>query len=228
MATSEFPGRIQHHDQAPDPEDPAFLEFAELVGRDPGAFEGWDSLEDWAADGNQPDPVARVYWRVLDKGIDPTFASELAQRAVGFHEEWYGEDAPALIALLRKVLEIDETAFDWAFPRLTVAYTSSEDWDGLLSLYDEEIARTRDAHRASSLLGEAIQAAKDFADAPDRAIGYLKKLLVHRSGDASLEDQIRKLLERQGRWAELIAVLRDRASHEKGAQAVGTRLEIAE
>lgn len=227
MATSEFPGRFQHHDMAPDPDDPAFLEFASLVEKDPGAFEGWDGLEDWAADGNQPDPVARVYWRALESGLDESLASELAQRAVGFHEEWYGEDAPALIALLRKVLAIDPSSFDWVFPRLTVAYTSAEDWEGLLSLYDEQIAKARDPERACSLLEEAIQAAKDFADAPDRAIDYLKALLVHRPGDASLEEQIRRLLERQERWAELIAVLRDRARHEAKDVAARTRLEIA-
>lgn len=228
MATSDYSGGTENIFNAPEPEEETFLNAARIVRDDPGALERWDELEDWAGEANHPDPIARLYWEALEAGPPADIATELAQRAVGFHEEWYGEGAPALLALLRKILERDTSSFDWAFPRLTVAYTSSENWEELLSLYDAEIERnSSDVQRATSLLEEAIQTAKDFADAPDRAIDYLNALLEYRPGDAGLEEQLRRLLERQERWLELIGLLRSRASRVSVAEGAPIRFEIA-
>lgn len=228
MATSDFSGGTESIFNAPEPEDERYLDAARDVREDPGALERWDALEDWAGEANHPDPIARLYWQALEAGPPADVATELAQRAVGFHEEWYGEGAPVLLSLLRKILESDPSSFDWAFPRLTVAYTSSESWDELLSLYDAEIERNQsDAERATSLLEEAIQTAKDFANAPDRAIDYLIALLEYRPGDPSLEEQLRRLLERQERWLELIGLLRTRIGRLGAAEGAPIRFEIA-
>ncbi|MBC7172034.1 MAG: hypothetical protein H5U40_06405, partial [Polyangiaceae bacterium] len=175
---------------SPDPADPRFEEAAQAV-RDDAADDGaWDALEAYAGEHQQPEPVSRLYTEVLALSLEPDVAASLGQRAIAFHEEWYGEDSPALLGVLRRILEVDPTASDWAFSRLTVTYTSSERWDDLLGLYDAEIARARDDARRVSLLDEAAQAAKDFAAAPDRAISYLKELVRLRPDDAN---QLRNL-----------------------------------
>ncbi len=226
MATEETRGVVRGSASS-HPADPAFEEPSAAVRSDPGSAEAWDTLEGLAADLQQPDPVSRLYREILASSLPKHVAETLGQRAVGFHEEWYGEDSDALLEVLRRVLEIDPSAEGWAFSRLTVAYTSSERWTDLLGLYDAEIARAKSESRKLTLLEEAAQAAKDFASAPDRAIGYLTELVRLRPDDTNQLRNLERLLERQERWVDVIALLRDRMGRMNAKDAREARLSIA-
>jgi tetratricopeptide (TPR) repeat protein len=226
MATEETRS-VESGSIASQPPDAAFEEAARVVREEPGSDAHWDSLEGWAADRQQPDAVSRLYREILGRSLVAELAASLGQRAVAFHEEWFGEDSGALLEVLRRVIELDPSASEWAFSRLTVAYTSSERWEELLSLYDGEIARADDEARRVSLLDEAAQAAKDFAGAPDRAIGYLGELVRLRPDDVGQVRNLERLLERQERWADLVELLRARMARMDAAEARATRLAIA-
>ncbi|MFT5354363.1 MAG: tetratricopeptide (TPR) repeat protein [Polyangiales bacterium] len=201
---------------------------AALVRATPGDSAAWDTLEELAASSGQPDAVSELYREVLRGEFPSEVASDLAQRAVGFHEEWFSESAPVLVEVLSRVLEVDPTAGEWAFQRLTVVHTVAERWDELLALYDREIERTPDTHRRALLLEEAAQTAKDFAGNLDRAAAYLLQLFDLRPKDRSLAGSLERLLERQERYADLVRLWRGLAVVAEPEEARSLRLRIAE
>lgn len=171
----------------------------------------WDALEALAETLQRPDDVSQLFREVLATDIDAALASELGQRAVRFQETWFGEDSRELPVLLERVLVVDSEA-EWAFQRLTVAYTVAERWSDLLALYDRAIASATNTGRRMQLLDEAAQVAKDFAGEPDRAIGYLMELFRLEPGKASLAASLERLLEKQGRYQDLIELWTTRLS----------------
>lgn len=215
-------------DETEGPADEAFVAAAAAARANPESDEAWDQLEDIAGAAQSPDELSTLYREVLSSDLSIEVAGNLGQRAVGFHEEWYAEDSPLLVEVLSRVLEIDPQAGDWAFQRLTVVYTVSESWDALLGLYDKSIAAEKDEARRVTLLEEAAQTAKDFAGAPERAIDYLKALLVLRPDDSSLAKNLARLLERSERWTDLIEHLRVRSEGRSADEVRQTRLRIAE
>lgn len=196
---------------------------AEASPEDDGA---WDLLEDLAEQLQRPDEVGEAYRRVLAQDLSRELASSLGERAAGFHEEWFAEDSPHLVSVLTRVFEIDPTA-DWALQRVTVVLTVAEKWAELLGLYDRALEHAEDEGRRENLLDEAAQLAKDFAGEPDRAIGYLTQLLELRPKDGQLVSSLERLLERQGRWEELIALWRKRVEESKKKDALKFRGRIA-
>lgn len=182
----------------------------------------WDELEEIAAKLQKPDEVGQLYRDVLAKNLTLAQVTALGPRASGFHEEWFGEDSPHLSEVLTRVLTLDPRA-DWALSRVTVLLTVRERWNDLLGLYDRALAAADDPFRKTQLLEEAMQLAKDFAGQPDRAIGYLAELSELRPNDAQLKVSLERLLERQGRYAELIALWRKAEDAESPAR----RLQIA-
>src|SRR5258706_591099 len=126
----------------------------------------------------------------LDQPLSSEVASALGTRAVDYQEEWF-DDPQTVILLLRRVLDVAPEA-TWARDRLKLAYGSAERWDELFALYDDEISRATDERARADLLGEAAQAAKDFAGDSDRAIGYFERLATLRPN----ESRVRSLLER--------------------------------
>lgn len=186
----------------------------------------WELLEELAGELQRPDEVAELYRKVLGQELSHELADSLGKRAAEFHEEWFSEDAPQLAEVLTRVLERDPTA-EWALQRVTVVMTVSERWGELLGLYDRALAATRDAARREQLLDEAASLAKDFAGAPDRAIDYLTQLLELRPSDAQLVSSLERLLERQERWQELIALWRKRLEGLSAADALAMRERIA-
>ncbi|MEM1418629.1 MAG: hypothetical protein AAGH15_27290, partial [Myxococcota bacterium] len=205
-----------------------FTAAAGAVREHAGDDGAWDRLEALAADGQTPDPVAALYREVLGRTHPAELGAHLARRAVAFHEEWYREDSPHLVAVLERVLVVDPEASEWAFPRLSVVYTVGERWEELLALYDREIDAATDRGRRSTLLEEAAQTAKDFADAPDRAIGYLQQLLALRPEDDALAASLERLLERQERRDELATLWRDRLARLGPPEARALRHRLAE
>jgi len=186
------------------PADSKQLESALQSARtDPSSAAHWEKLENIAETLQRPTDVSQLFRSVLDATEDVGLASELGQRAVRFQEAWFGEDSSELPELLKRVLTIDPEA-EWAFQRLTVAYTVAERWKDLLALYDSAIEGATNPGRRMQLLDEAAHVAKDFAGEPDRAIGYLMQLFRLEPSKASLATSLERLLERQGRHQDLV------------------------
>jgi tetratricopeptide (TPR) repeat protein len=195
------------------------LRFAEALAaaeKAPEDSAAWDQLEELAEQLQKPEEVAHLYREVLARPLSAELADRVGRRAVGFHEEWFGEESPHLVDVLTRVLTLHPGA-DWALQRATVLLTVRERWDELLSLYDRALAAATEEWKRISLLEEASQLAKDLAGQPDRAIDYQKQLLVLRPHDAQLAASLERLLERQRRWEELIALWRTQLADGRGA-----------
>lgn len=206
--------------------DPRVAELITLLEASPSDEAKWDELEDRAADLQRPDEVGAAYRKVLAPGLDPALVERIGQRALGFHEEWFGEASPNLVEVLERILAL-EPGLAWALQRITVLLTVKAEWAALLAHFDRAIAAAgEDTFRKTSLLEEAAQLAKDFASAPRRAIGYLSQLLDLRPNDAQLFTSLERLLEREGEYAELVALWRRKLDDE--GVAADTRARIAE
>lgn len=186
----------------------------------------WDRVEEVLDAVQRPTDVSELFSNVLSKPIEPELAGTIGKRAVRFYESWYGEDSDGLPATLKRVLEIDPRA-EWAFERLTVALTSAEKWGELLDAYDRAIAGVDQTARRMSLLDEAAQAAKDFAGDPDRAIGYMLQLFALDPSNVTLASSLERLLERQQRYGDLLALLEQRIEVQTKKQVRDTRLRMA-
>ncbi len=171
----------------------------------------WDELEELAESLERPDEVGALYRSVLAGSLPPPLAERLGRRALGFHEEWFGDESPHLVEVLTRILDVDPRA-DWALQRATVVLTIRERWGDLLGLYDRALRAATEDWRRIALLEEASQLAKDFAHESDRAIDYQKQLLALRPSDAQLVASLERLLEKQGRWQELIELWRKRVA----------------
>lgn len=189
--------------------DEVFAAAAAAARADASDEGAWDRLDELAADTQRPEEVGALYREILERELAPAVAALVGQRAVRFHEEWFREDSPNLVAVLERVLATDPSAGEWAFQRLTVVFTVGERWDELLALYDREIEAAADELRRASLLEEAAQTAKDFAGDSDRAASYLQRLVAIRRGDKQLVSNLERLLERQERHADLVELWRD-------------------
>src|SRR5262249_9464869 len=82
--------------------------------------------------------------------------------------------------------------------------------------------------RRMRLLEEAAQIAKDFAKLPERAIGYMSKLHALDPDNATLAAALERLLERQERWEDLVALWRTRLPLQSPKQGREARLRIAD
>jgi len=210
--------------QAATPGEPSAL--FDAIRAQPGDEALWDELEADASTEQQPEAVGALYREALRADLAPDALDRLGQRAVAFHEEWFGEDSPALAEVLERIVDRVPDS-EWAFQRLTVAYTVAERWDALLGLYDRVIAGTADSLRRHELLDEAAQVARDFAREPSRAIGYHRQLLAARPDDAGLAGTLEQLLERHGRRDELLAFWEERLPYTPAEQVADQRERIA-
>ncbi|MEM7160755.1 MAG: hypothetical protein AAF799_48425, partial [Myxococcota bacterium] len=165
--------------------------------------DAWAHLEELADKLQQPEQVAELYVELLDGKLDAETRDRLSQRAVQFHDEWFGDNAEVMQGLLTKIIASDPDA-GWAFERLSVVLTVAEHWSELLALYDRTLETTRDAKRRRKLLDDAAHVAKDFADAPGRAVDYMQSLLELEPDNTKLAANIERLLDRQRRWEDLV------------------------
>ena len=192
----------------------------------PDSDDAWDHLEDLAESLQKPEEVGQLYRDLLGRGLEPSVFSALAERAVNFHEEWFGDEPEMITGLLTDIITRDPEA-DWAFDRLTVTLTAAEKWDQLLEVYDRTLAATTDKATRKRLLDDAAHVAKDFADQQERAADYMVKQLELDRKNKKLEASLARLLERQGRWADLIALWRGRLPQLSPIEARELRVEIA-
>ncbi|WP_146662116.1 tetratricopeptide repeat protein [Enhygromyxa salina] len=192
----------------------------------PDSDDAWDHLEELAESLQRPEDVAALYRDLLGRGLDRDITGPLAERAVNFHEEWFGEDPTVITELLTSIITRDPEA-TWAFDRLTVTLTAAEEWDQLLSVYDRTLAVTTDKSTRKRLLDDAAHVAKDFADQQERAADYMVKQLELDRGNTKLEASLARLLERQERWRDLIELWRGRLPQLSSLEARELRVEIA-
>lgn len=191
-----------------------------------GNDEAWDHVEALADRLERPDDVAQAYREALERDFDRERWGALARRAAAFFGEWYGDDPDTLHRLLARILERDPDA-QWAFERLTDLLTTAARWDDLLGLFDRLLASTRDIERRKRLLDDAAHVAKDFAGRPARAIEYMLLELELDPSQHTLAAAIERLLEREQRWHDLIALWKQRLPQLDVTTARQTRLRIA-
>ncbi len=176
-----------------------------------------------AASPRWPTPINRP----STKPLPPSVVALVGERAARFHQEWLADWPELLLDVLEQVVAIDASA-DWAQKRLIVALTLAERWDRLLGVYDRALSVVPERGRRVQLLKEAVQVAKDFVGDADRAIGYLQLLAALEPGDWQVTNALERLLERQGRWAELVTSWRTRLESADGDEARALRVRIAE
>src|SRR5262249_5390907 len=129
-------------------------------------------------------------------------------------------------AVLDRAITIDPSA-DWAFRRLTMAHTVDRRWDQLLALYDRVIAGTEAPARRAELYGEAAQIAKDLAGRADRALVYLEALAQLSPSYRQIAQSLERLVEREGRWGELVDLWRSHLGDLDRAAKQARRAQIA-
>ena len=87
--------------------DKSFSAAVKAVLDAPDNDEAWDHLEELAESLSRYEEVAGAYLDALDEKNPPELRERLAERAVAFHEEWFGGDPDAMKRVLSKVIEID-------------------------------------------------------------------------------------------------------------------------
>src|SRR5690606_16498769 len=117
---------------------------------------------------------------------------------------------------------------EWAFQRLTAVLTLTERWTELLALYDATLVAPIGAPRRMQILEEAADIARDFASQPDRAVDCMQQLLTLRPADTRLEAALERLLEKQGRWRDLIGLYKRRIDLLGREGTPGLQVRIAE
>ncbi|MBK9072834.1 MAG: tetratricopeptide repeat protein [Myxococcales bacterium] len=185
------------------------LELAlKAVRSAPHLHPSWDEAEQAATGqdpGNGPTTIVALYREILASRPGPEVAEIVGQRAVAFCDEWFGDDPRVLEGVLLAVLEAAPDA-EAPVERLSMTYTVAERWDDILGLYESLCDRSVDSLRQIRLLQEAAQLAKDVANRPEQAIGYMQRLLRLTPDDGQLRAGLERLLERHERWHDLIAL----------------------
>jgi lipopolysaccharide biosynthesis regulator YciM len=184
----------------------------------PSDFVAWDALEAQAATYQAPEPVAELYVEVLAGEIPLASSRKLRERALRFGEEWFGDDAPHMQAILARVFGL-EPSDEVIFERLVVSLTAAGRWDALLSVYERALAAADSLERRAALLEEAAKVAKDLANDEPRALSLQQSLLALRPHDSSLRSQLERLLEKSGRYLDLVLSLSGRDEPEPAAKA---------
>jgi tetratricopeptide (TPR) repeat protein len=196
------------------------------VRAEPENGDRWAALDEAAREFDQPDEVSALYHEVLASDLGVVALLSIGERAVAFHDEWY-DDPSHNIQILKRLTSLDAGG-DWAFEKLSLLLTITERWEELLAEYDRKLARTTDPQRRRPLLEEAARIAKDFAGQGDRASDYLKELLLTSPDNAQLAESLQRRLERQHRHQDLIEIWGARLSNLPPAEALTTRVQIAD
>jgi tetratricopeptide (TPR) repeat protein len=197
----------------------------ETARSEPDRDDLWEAVDDAARDADQPDEVSELYREILNQELEPELAERLGQRAVAFHDEWY-EDPSFVIQILKRLVTLGVGS--WAFERLSLLLTMAERWDDLLGEYDRALSSTRERERRLKLLDEAARIAKDFAGQAQRASDYLKELVLTTPQNFQLADSLERRLEQQNRHKDLIDLWQARLPVLIPAEALKTRVHIAD
>jgi tetratricopeptide (TPR) repeat protein len=187
----------------------------------------WERLEAAVvSDENQARQLLDFYRSHINSDVSKAILGVISHRAVRFAADCFGESAPESIDVLRAVLKAAPEA-DWAFRPLIVALTMAERWREVLDAYDARLSVGGGLDRRADMLEEAARIAKDFIGDQGRAVGYLDQLLHLRPADGQVASSLERLLERNERWADLVAVRRFRLEMLAGEEARELRLRLA-
>ncbi len=208
-------------------DDSAFAAALAAARNEPENDAHWELAEQLAEVLQRVDEVAAAYREALGQNLSPEQAASLGRRAATFHETWLADDNASLARVLIRVLAVVPDA-EWAFMKLTAAYTLAERWQDLLALYDQTLVAPIGEARRVQVLEEAAHIARDFAGQADRAVDYMHQLLGLRPNDERLEASLERLLERQERWADLIALWKRRIELQGREATPGLQARIAE
>ncbi|MBK9035655.1 MAG: hypothetical protein IPL61_31115 [Myxococcales bacterium] len=203
-----------------------FATAAANVKSAPHSTAAWDELEELARETDKPDDVIAAYRDALQSGLDPQVVEMIGERAAAFCDEWFGDEPKVAESILGKVLDLAPQS-ETALGRLSVLYTQHERWADLLRLYDRALTAVKDGGRRVKLLREAAQLAKDVANQPEKAIGYLQRLLPLTPDDHQLSLSLERLLERYERWADLIGLWEGRLERQPKVERDKSRARIA-
>jgi tetratricopeptide (TPR) repeat protein len=151
--------------------------------------------------------VGAAYHSALAQELDAALAERVGTRGADFFEQVLGEPSGA-VAALQRVLALAPQA-RWALDRVKLTLTLQRRYEELVELYDRAISGAEGAIRAE-LLDEAVVVARDLANAPEVAMGYLEQLLRVRPGDARVESGLERLYERHGQTRQLIELLKSK------------------
>lgn len=194
------------------------------VRHDPASFAAWDAAEEAAEE--RPDDVAALYrWAVLED-LPKETTLRLAERAVRFFNEW-GVESEATVAVLERALDVDPSAA-WAFHKLSLLYTVERRYADLLAQYDRALGRLPAGPARTTMLTEAARVAADLAGSVEKASGYLDELSRVMPDDGQVAQSLERLLRRQGRWEDLVALWGRRLDGLAAEEASAVRLQMAE
>jgi len=186
----------------------------------------WDDLETLAAEQQAPEPVADLYAEMLAKPMASATLRRLGERATQFCEQWFADDAPQMQAVMLRVFELDPSD-EAVLDRLTMGLTALGRWSSLLDVYARAVDATDSVERQIQLLDDAVRVAKDVANDANRAIAFLERLVPLRPGDQASRASLEKLLERGGRWRELISLWDSGLDGLSASDAAKAQVQIA-
>jgi tetratricopeptide (TPR) repeat protein len=189
----------------------SFAAAIRAVESSPDSDDAWVHLEEFAESIGRLERVGEVYLGALKEQNSRDLQEQLAERAVGFYDEWFGDEPDTMARVLNRVIEIDEDA-DWAFERLTQVLMGAEQWDNLFAAYDRALKKVKEDSRRIEILEEVSDIAKDIVDDPDRALEYLTQLQALDLENTNRLKMIERLLERRERWDDLVELWRDQIS----------------
>jgi tetratricopeptide (TPR) repeat protein len=212
--------------QQPDRLGAQFEEALRAAGIDSSDESPWERLEDAAVSQKQAGRLLELYQARLTPELGPELVEVLSHRVVRFAADCFGESAPEILAVLRRVLDVAPEA-GWAFQQLVAALSTSERWAELLDAYDAQLGAAKSPLVRKDLLRDAANIAKDLARDPGRAIDYLSQLHGLAPSDDQVAASLERLLERQERWEDLLRFWRQRLERLSPPQARGLRQSIA-
>lgn len=198
-------------------QEPELSEAAAAVRAQPSDFGAWDALEAEAEARESPEAVAELYVEALSGDLAAPLARKLSERSLRFGEAWFGDDAPQMQALLAKVFALDPRD-DVIFERLVVSLTAAGRWDLLGEVYERALRATDSRERRAQLLDDALKVAKDLAADEGRTLSLTRELFGLRPDDTALRTQFERLLEKAGRYQELVLALSARAGESPSAE----------
>ena len=181
---------------------------------EPMAGETVDALERVGAALGKPSATAAVIETAIAKA-DPTSARELALRAAHLYESdprATAVERAAAERLYQAVLDDDGENVD-ALTALEGLYRTTNNSAALADVLQRRAAIEFDPSARHERLMEASRIFEQF-DNVEGALGALQTLRESEEGDAAVLDQMGRLLERQGKMAELCEVLGERARFE--------------
>lgn len=202
------------------------LELSALAAAQlPSFTDLWKRAEALAQKLERPEPVSAAYERALARELPLELVNALGKRMMEFHEQWFGDSAALLPALLNLLKQIPQAR--WALDRAVLALNGQGRFDEVYALFDAAITHAEDNDERISLLDEAALTAKDLAGDAERAIQYLEQLVELRPDDARAHSTLERLYKRCGQTRKLIDLLSRRLTDLEGPALVAMLDQIA-